>query len=349
MNSGTRSHRYTDATVSETITVCAEFGLIDVIRVLSFAFKDNLTEKALQSLRALKDTMDLSLPEDRTRLKFIFGKVVLGHKSVSKKYDVLSFLLGAEALDVQNQEDCMPELRAWVTGILDSMFADLDSLTSEDGGVIARIATSDTSGTLLRDRIMPNIERQMQGSDPAKTTFMTAFLVNMFERSEPLNDNLVPVDRVKRVRVSKQRQHHLHTHLDAYTDCTHITEHGYIETMVVTKQGKSFEEKLKTWTSKAKSALAALRSLEDQEATLSSPSQLRNLLGNKYADIMALRIVRIMTAAQQQPIQPARTAASSSTSNAATAGASTSTATQPAMPQVAGRKRKAVVIDLTDD
>lgn len=75
-----------------------------------------------------------------------FGQVVLGHK---KKYDILSFLLGAEALDVQNQADCMPELKAWVTGTLATMFSNLDSLTSEDGDVIARIATSDTSGTLL--------------------------------------------------------------------------------------------------------------------------------------------------------------------------------------------------------
>ncbi|KAH0368264.1 hypothetical protein KCU65_g4169, partial [Aureobasidium melanogenum] len=492
-----------------TTKICAEFGLIEILRVLSSAFKDNLSQKALESLSALKDTMDLGLPEDRTRLETIFGKVVLGHKSVSKKYDVLSFLLGAEALDVQNQEDCMPELRAWVTGILATMFSNLDSLTSEDGDVIARMATSDTSGTLLKDRIIPNIERQMQGSDPAKTTFMIAFLAKIFERSELLSENLSsiyrplvnivvtnfslrksqplqprptytygaygasrvhqdtrkpaldgqvlakalgylmdsqlndygqllitrviaetatmdpqdyehtivpflkgiitrlidgkdgivmyedlfqtclsqyifrfvgqepvqinwsrnpvrcncrdymdlnaflrsPVDRVKQIRVSKQRRHHLHSQLDAYTDCTHITAHGYIETMVVTKQGKSFEEKLKTWTSKAKSALTALRSLEDQEATSSSPSQLRKLLGNKYADIMALRTVRIMAAAQQQPSQPMRTptAASSSTSNAATAGASMSTATQSNIPQVAGRKRKAVVIDLTDD
>lgn len=121
--------------------------------------------------------------------------------------------------------------------------------------------------------------------------------------------------------------------------------------MVVTKQGKSFEEKLKTWISKANSALAALRSLEDQEATSSSPSQLRKLLGHKYVDIMALRTVRIMTATKQQPIRSTQRAGatSSSASNAATAGASTSTATQPDLHQVAGRKRKAVVIDLTVD
>lgn len=160
-----------------------------------------------------------------------------------------------------------------------------------------------------------------------------------------------PVDRVKRIRVSKQRRHHLHIQLDAFTDCTHITDRGYIETMVVTKQGKSFEDSLKTWTNKARSALSALRSLEDQEDTSSSPSQLRRLLGDKYAEIMTLRIVRIMTAAQQQPTQSTSStrpiqpiSASSSAPSAATVGVS-----DPAISQVVGRKRKAVVIDLSDD
>jgi hypothetical protein len=81
-----------------------------------------------------------------------FERVVLGHKSVSKKYNTLSTLIGAEALDVQNEEDCMPELKAWVTRVLATMFSNLDSLTHEDGDVIARIATSDTSGSLMNDR-----------------------------------------------------------------------------------------------------------------------------------------------------------------------------------------------------
>ncbi|KAG9839049.1 hypothetical protein KCU98_g9897, partial [Aureobasidium melanogenum] len=475
---GARTHKYTDATISEAITVCAGFGLTDVLPGLSSALKDGLSESALQSLSNLKHSMNLKLPEDRTRLKTIFEKVVLGYKTVFKKYEILSFLLGTEALDVQNK-DCMPELKAWVTETLATMFSNLDSLTSENGDVIARIATSDTSSSLLKDRIIPNIERQMQGSDPDKTGFMIAFLAKLFERSESLTENLLsiytplvkivvtnfslrkpqplqprptstygaygaygvsriqqdtrkpaldgqvlanvlghvmdsqlneygqllvarvkaetatidpedcehtilpflkgiimrlidgkdeiamyedlfqtclsqyifrPVDRVKQIRVSKQRRHHLYSQLDAYTDCIHITERGYIETMVVTKQGKSFEEKLRTWTNKAKSALAALRSLEDQEGTSSSLSQLRKLLGDKYVEIMALRTERIMTAAQQQPTQSTQAVvALSSASNAATAGASTSTATQSDVPQVAGRKRKAVVIDLTDD
>jgi hypothetical protein len=45
----------------------------------------------------------------------------------------------------------MPELKAWVTEILATIFSNLDSLEGENGDVIARIVTSDTSGSLLRD------------------------------------------------------------------------------------------------------------------------------------------------------------------------------------------------------
>jgi hypothetical protein len=71
---------------------------------------------------------------------------------VSKKYDTLSFLIGADALNVQDQEDCAPELKAWVAGTLATIFSDPDTLRIEDGDVTARITTSDTSGSLLRDR-----------------------------------------------------------------------------------------------------------------------------------------------------------------------------------------------------
>ncbi|KAG9550460.1 hypothetical protein KCU71_g10534, partial [Aureobasidium melanogenum] len=379
--------------ISETITVCAEFGLTDMLPGLSSAVKDSLSESALRSLSDLKYSMNLRLLEDRTRLETILKNVVLGYKSVSKNYDTLSFLLGAEALDVQNKEDCMPELKARVTEMLAAMFSNLDSLTSEYGDVIARIATSDTGRSLLRDRaetaimdpedyehiILPFLKgiimRLIDGKDEIATyedLFQTCLSQYIFRLLglEPVQINWSrnsvrcncrdcmdlnaflrsPVDHVKQIRVSKQRRHHLHTQLDAYTYCTHITERGCIETMVFTKQCKSFEEKLRTWGSKAKSALAALHSLEDQEGTSSSPSQLRKLLGDRYVEIMALRIVRIMTAAQQQPNQSTQAVVVlSGASNAATAGASTSTATQSDIPQIAGRKREAVVIDLTDD
>lgn len=184
--------------------------------------------------------------------------------------------------------------------------------------------------------------------NPVRCNCRDCVVLNAFLRS--------PVDRVKRFPVSKQRRHHLHKQLDAYSDCTHITDRGYIETMVVTKQGKSFEDKLKSWTNKARSALAALRSLEDEEDTSNSPSQLRMLLGERYDEIMTLKTVRVMTAAQQQS---ARTIASTrSVHNVAVSSSAPSTATigppNPAairsdMPQVAGQKRKAVVIDLSDD
>jgi hypothetical protein len=165
-----------------------------------------------------------------------------------------------------------------------------------------------------------------------------------------------PVDSVRGFRVPSQRRQHLRIQLGTYTDCTYVFEHGRSETMVVTKGGRIYNDDLVTWTSKAESASAALRSLEDQEDTSSSPSQLRKLLGDKYDEIMTLRRVRIMTAAQQQPAQPPQSTrptqtvpASSSASNAAIVGVPNPTATHSEIPQVAGQKRKAVVIDLSDD
>jgi len=46
----------------------------------------------------------------------------------------------------------MPDFKPWVAGMLATMFSDLGSLTSEDGDVMARIAVSDTTGSLLQDR-----------------------------------------------------------------------------------------------------------------------------------------------------------------------------------------------------
>jgi hypothetical protein len=131
---------------------------------------------------------------------------------------------------------------------------------------------------------------------PVRCTCRDCTDLNAFLRS--------PVDRVKRIVVSKQRRHHLHIQLDAHTDCTHLTERGYTETMVVTKQGKSFGDSLRVWNTKAKSVLAVLRSLEDQEDTSGSPTQLRKLLGDKYDEIMTLKEVRVMTAARQQLTRP---------------------------------------------
>ncbi|CAD0084108.1 unnamed protein product, partial [Aureobasidium vineae] len=474
-HSGTRSHKYTDATVSEAITVCVEFGLTDVVRGLSSAFKDSLSEGALQSLSNLKHTTDVNVPEERLGHR-CFGRDVLesgltyarrrrcdsqnsnfGHQRVSLERSVCTvgpYMLFA-AID-NNASESYPTSKAkckartqtsFMMAFLSKMFESSGSLTENvlsiskplirivitnfslrksqppqprptytyetygassvkqaprkpalDGRILANVLghmrnlqlhehgqllvasiISETSSMDPQDykhTMLPCLKsiivRLLEGKDETdmyKELFQTCLsrYINRFVGQEPVQINWSrnpvrcncrdcmdlnaflrsPVDRVKRLRVSKQRRHHLHTQLDTYTDCTHITERGYKETLVVTKQGKSFEENLKTWTDKAKSALATLRSLEDQESTSDSPSQLRKLLGDKYAEIMTLRRVGIMTATQQEPTQTV--VASSSASNAATAGTSTTTATQPGIPQIAGRKRKAVVIDLTYD
>jgi hypothetical protein len=69
--SGASSPRYPDSTVSEAITVCTEFGMIDVLPDLSSAFKDSLSADALEWIRNLKQRMDLNLPEERTWLEMI--------------------------------------------------------------------------------------------------------------------------------------------------------------------------------------------------------------------------------------------------------------------------------------
>ncbi|THW42817.1 hypothetical protein D6D21_05681 [Aureobasidium pullulans] len=508
-HAGMRSYKYTDTTVSEAIVACADCGQVDVLRNLSSAFRDNLSEGALKSLSDLRGRTDLSIAEDRTRLEYIFGQVVLNYKTVSKKYETLSSLIGVEASTVANHEDCMPEIKNWVVQMLAKIFSDLDVLSNEDGDVIAKIATLDTSEALLRDRIIPSIQRQMQGTSPDKTTFMMKFLSQALDSSKPLTAELVsiyeplmepvvrnlsfrkaqapppartasiydrsgantvqqdprkpaldgrvllsilehcrnldlhqnallletnvaaqtltmdpqdfaktlmpflkgimerlrdgkddiirhqvlfrtglsqyilrfvgqepvpinwsrtpvrcncadcktlnnflrsPVDRVSRMSVGKQRRHHLHIQLDAHTDCTHLTDRGYMETLVIIKQGKSFEDKFNAWKLKADLATAALRSLEDLEGPANLESHLKKLLGDQYEEIMTLKRVRIMTAAQQPSArQPQTNVASSGTSGAITAGVSTLGARQPHPSQVIGQKRKAVVIDLTDD
>ncbi|TIA52683.1 hypothetical protein D6C79_01885 [Aureobasidium pullulans] len=491
-HAGMRSYKYTDTTVSEAIVACADCGQVDVLRNLSSAFRDNLSEGALKSLSDLRGRTDLSIAEDRTRLEYIFGQVVLNYKTVSKKYETLSFLIGVEALTVANHEDCMPEIKNWVVQMLAKIFSDLDVLSNEDGDVIAKIATLDTSEALLRDRIMPSIQRQMQGASPEKTTFMMKFLSQALDSSKPLTAELVSIyeplmesvvrnlsfrkaqapppartasiyDRSRANTVQQDprkpaldgrvllsilehcRNLDLHQNallletnvaaqtltmdpqdfaktlmpflkgimerlrdgkddiirhqvlfrtglsqyilrfvgqepvqinwsrnpvrcncadcktlnnflrspvdrLDAHTDCTHLTDRGYMETLVITKQGKSFEDKFNAWKLKADLATAALRSLEDLEGPANPESHLKKLLGDQYEEIMTLKRVRIMTAAQQPSArQPQTNVAPSGTSGAITAGVSTLGARQPHPSQVIGQKRKAVVIDLTDD
>lgn len=66
---GAGSYKYSDSTVSEAITVCAEFGMTDVLPGLSSAFKESLSGNALKCIGCLKNTTNLKAPEERTRLE----------------------------------------------------------------------------------------------------------------------------------------------------------------------------------------------------------------------------------------------------------------------------------------
>lgn len=162
-----------------------------------------------------------------------------------------------------------------------------------------------------------------------------------------------PVDQVGRFKVEKSRRHHLHVQLDAYTDCKHETERiGYPETLVVTKQGTSFAEKLEGWKRRSAIAIKELHALDGPEVSADSETYLKKLLAERYDEIMTLRKVRVMTATQQQSSRPPPAAGPSSLQGAASAAvarAAAQGARPQNPPQVAGQKRKAVVIDLTDD
>lgn len=66
---GASRHKYSDSTVSEAITICAEFGMTDMLPGLSSAFKDSLSPNALECIGNLRNTMDLKSPAERTRLE----------------------------------------------------------------------------------------------------------------------------------------------------------------------------------------------------------------------------------------------------------------------------------------
>jgi hypothetical protein len=66
---GASSYKYSDSTVSEAITVCAEFGMTDMLPKLSSAFKGSLSADALKSIGNLKHRTNLNSPEERIRLE----------------------------------------------------------------------------------------------------------------------------------------------------------------------------------------------------------------------------------------------------------------------------------------
>ncbi|KAI5204350.1 hypothetical protein E4T42_03677 [Aureobasidium subglaciale] len=191
--------------------------------------------------------------------------------------------------------ECASRLVANVAAQTDSMDPqDFDStILPSLKGIIIRLHEEkdelDFYYKMLFQTRLSNYVDRFVGSEPAQINWSRNPVrcgcahcrdLNIFLRS--------PVDHAYRVRASKARRHHLHSQLDAYTDCTHITDRGYAEIMVVTKQGSDFAEKLAAWNKKARSATAALRSLEDWEDTTSSSSQLRELLGVRYTELMTL-------------------------------------------------------------
>ena len=59
-----------------------------------------------------------------------------------------------------------------------------------------------------------------------------------------------PVDQVWKVRADKSRRHHLHIQLDRFSDCTHLTDHRAVPTLVITKTGRSYSDEIQGWNEK---------------------------------------------------------------------------------------------------
>jgi len=66
---GAGAYKYSDSTVSEAITVCAEFGMTEMLPGLSSAFKDSLSPDALQCIGNLRNRMNLKSLAECTRLE----------------------------------------------------------------------------------------------------------------------------------------------------------------------------------------------------------------------------------------------------------------------------------------
>lgn len=154
-----------------------------------------------------------------------------------------------------------------------------------------------------------------------------------------------PIDRVGRFPMGKQRRQHLHSQLDRSSDCTHTTERkGNLQTLMVTKTGISYEEKLRNWKQRFS---YASKSLGDLDAN----PLFKDLLAEKYSEIMNFDAVRMMIPAPRPQLQAnaSRTVRPSSNASASGLRAGSANVSRPNPPQIAGRKRKAVVIDLTAD
>ncbi|TIA58332.1 hypothetical protein D6C83_03620 [Aureobasidium pullulans] len=166
---------YTDEMVLEAFKTCMALGLRVPLPALATAFKKELPEFALQSLRRL--TTEVGFEE----IKPIYDNLVRKQQGVSARFKTLLFLAGADPLTLDAQSDIVPEIRTWAQESLEDIFSDFGSLSDNDARELARFVADDSSGLLLKDRIVPRLYEILDTPTPEKTAFIMSFLSRIYE------------------------------------------------------------------------------------------------------------------------------------------------------------------------
>ncbi|THX03715.1 hypothetical protein D6D18_03712, partial [Aureobasidium pullulans] len=137
-----------------------------------------------------------------------------------------------------------------------------------------------------------------------------------------------PTETVWRFPAAEARRKHLINKLSDKHECfTTIEKPRTPFSLVVTKHKRSMDEKHRKWKARVSEVKGHLQSLEGRHRILD------NVLQERYADIMAVRVKNLR----------------GETGQAVEGSNDRSEHTQAGPSQVAGQKRKAAVVDLTDD
>ncbi|THY36408.1 hypothetical protein D6C99_10139 [Aureobasidium pullulans] len=176
---------------SEAFKTCMALGLRVPLPALATAFKKELPEFALQSLRRLTTEVGFEEIKPMQECGLSHGTKIFSSPNISNSYDnlvrkqqgvsarfkTLSFLAGADPLTLDTQSDIVPEIRTWAQESLENVFSDFGSLSDDDARELARFVAADSSGLLLKDRLHEILDTPT----PEKTAFITSFLSRIYE------------------------------------------------------------------------------------------------------------------------------------------------------------------------
>lgn len=137
-----------------------------------------------------------------------------------------------------------------------------------------------------------------------------------------------PTEREWRLKAAEPSRKHVSRSLYGVIDYVENTDKNKAPyTLVVTKSTKSWAEKHRGWNSRVAEVQKHLKDLESRHRCLDS------VLADRYRDVMAVDAKNLRKHTPRQPDASGTRSADSMYAD---------------VPQVAGQKRKAVVVDLTD-